>query len=158
MDDKKQAYAKKLRHKYRLILYNDKTYAEVWQARLTPMNVIVVVGIVFLMLVTGTTSLIAFTSLREWIPGYPDSHTRQQIVSNALRLDSLQQQVKRWVIYNDNVSRILSGQEPIDIENQTPAVLEQHYNTIVLTRSRADSLFRLQVEGIDAAAADENNE
>lgn len=144
----KQPYIKKLRHKYRLILYNDKTYEEVWCGRLSPFNVVGIVGIVGLVVIIGIISLIAFTPLRELIPGYPNNQTRHQIIVNTLRLDSLQQQVQQWVIYNDNISRILAGKEPISIEDKNSDTLAHRYNDIVLTKSKADSLFRLQVEGI----------
>jgi murein DD-endopeptidase MepM/ murein hydrolase activator NlpD len=149
---KKKDISKKLRHKYRLVLYNDKTYAESWHTRLTPLNVVGIIGIVSLVLVSATIMLIAFTPMREFIPGYPDNKTRRYIISNALRLDSLQRQIQQWVVYNDNISRILAGQEPISTENKTPAEITQRYKDIVLKRSAADSLFRTQVEHIDAAA------
>jgi murein DD-endopeptidase MepM/ murein hydrolase activator NlpD len=110
--------------------------------------VVGIVGIVGLVVIMSIISLIAFTPLRELIPGYPNSQTRRQIIVNTLRLDSLQQQVQQWVIYNDNVSRILAGKEPVSIENKNNDTLIHHYNNIVLSKSKVDSLFRLQVEGI----------
>lgn len=152
MKKNKKNISKKLRHKYRLVLYNDKTYAEIWHTRLSPLNVGGVIGIVGLIVVAGVAALIAFTPLRELIPGYPNNKTRMYIIQNALRLDSLQRQIQQWVVYNDNISRILSGQEPISIETKTETELTQRYKDIVLKRSRADSLFRLQIENADAAA------
>jgi murein DD-endopeptidase MepM/ murein hydrolase activator NlpD len=152
MKTDKKPLSKKLRHKYRLVLYNDKTYAEVWHQRLSPLNVAGIIGIVGLIVVAGVVALIAFTPMRELIPGYPNNKTRMYIVRNALRLDSLQRQIQQWVVYNDNISRILTGQEPIDIENKTDEALQQHYKDITLKRSKADSLFRLQIENTDAAA------
>ncbi len=94
-------------------------------------------------------ALIAFTPLREFIPGYPDGQTRHAIVQNALRLDSLEQQVRRWVLYNDNVNRILSGKEVVDIEGVGDTVLAKRYRSIMLSHSAEDSLFRKQVEELE---------
>ncbi|MDR1226206.1 MAG: M23 family metallopeptidase [Prevotellaceae bacterium] len=145
----KKPYIHKLRSKYRLIIYNDQTYAEVWYMRLSRLNVMSIVGILGLLLVGIVVSLIAFTPLREFIPGYPDRQTHREIVTNALRLDSLEQQVQQWVLYNDNISRILSGKEPLNIEGESDTTLARRYRSIVMTRSAEDSLFRKQVEEME---------
>ena len=142
-------YIRKLRSKYRLVIYNDITYAEVWHMRLSRLNVLTFFSVIGLAVVVAVTSLIAFTPLREFIPGYPDSKTRRNIVQNAQRLDSLEQKVRRWVLYNDNLNRILSGQEPLDIENAGDSSLRQRYRTITLNQSIDDSLFRRQVEEVE---------
>ncbi|MDR0711720.1 MAG: M23 family metallopeptidase [Prevotellaceae bacterium] len=145
----KSRYIRKLRSKYRLIIYNDMTYAEVWYMRLSRLNVLTFFGVITLVVVAAVVSLIAFTPLREFIPGYPDSKTRRNIVQNAQRLDSLEQKVQRWVLYNDNLSRILSGEEPVDIETASDSSLAQRYQAIMLTHSIEDSLFRRQVEEME---------
>jgi murein DD-endopeptidase MepM/ murein hydrolase activator NlpD len=146
--EKKKA-ASKLRNKYRLIIYNNATYAEVWQMRLSRLNVLTFVGVVALLGVAVVVALIAFTPLREFIPGYPDSRTRRHIVQNAQRLDSIEQQVQRWALYNDNVNRILMGQEPINIEGVSDTALTQRFRALALAHSVEDSLFRKQVEEVE---------
>jgi murein DD-endopeptidase MepM/ murein hydrolase activator NlpD len=146
---KKQRYIHRLRNKYKLIIYNDTTYAEVWHMQLSRLNVMTFFGVTSLLVVAAVVTLIAFTPLREFIPGYPDRKTRQAIVQNALRLDSLEQNVQRWVLYNDNINRILSGGTPIDIEDANDSVQTQRYKAIMLTHSVEDSLFRRQVEELE---------
>jgi len=145
----KTPYIHKLRSKYKLIIYNDATYAEVWHMRLSRLNVLTFFAIISTLLITAVVTLIAFTPLREFIPGYPDSQTRYDIVQNALRLNSLEQKVQRWVLYNDNISRILSGKEPVDIEGANDTALAKRYHAIVLASSLEDSLFRKQVEEVE---------
>ncbi|MDR3188649.1 MAG: M23 family metallopeptidase [Prevotellaceae bacterium] len=142
-------YIHKLRSKYRLIIYNDITFAEVWHMRLSRLNVLTFFSAIVLAVVAAVVSLVAFTPLREFIPGYPDSKTRRNIVQNAQRLSSLEQKVQRWTLYNDNLNRILSGQEPIDIENAGDTSLEQRYQSIITHHSIDDSLFRRQVEEME---------
>ncbi|MDR0418617.1 MAG: M23 family metallopeptidase [Prevotellaceae bacterium] len=142
-------YIQKLRSKYRLIIYNDQTYAEVWYMRLSRLNVMSFFGIIGFIIVTTVVLFIAFTPLRELIPGYPTNQTRNDIVSNALRLDSLEQQVQQWTLYNDNISRILSGQKPLDIEGESDTVLTKRYQAIMARNSVEDSIFRRQVEEIE---------
>ncbi|MDR0688522.1 MAG: M23 family metallopeptidase, partial [Prevotellaceae bacterium] len=125
------------------------TYAEVWHMRLSRLNIVTFFGSVALVGVGVMVALIALTPLRELIPGYPDSKTRRNIVQNAQRLDSLEKKVQRWVLYNDNMSRILSGLEPIDIETATDTALAQRYRDIMLDYSAEDSLFCQQVEEME---------
>jgi septal ring factor EnvC (AmiA/AmiB activator) len=146
---KTSRYIRKLRNKYRLIIYNDTTYDEVWHMRLSRLNVFTFFGVVALIGVGVVVALIALTPLREFIPGYPDSKTRRNIVQNAQRLDSLEKKVQRWLLYNDNLSRVLSGQEPVDIETATDTALAQRYHAIMLDYSVEDSLFRRQVEEME---------
>jgi murein DD-endopeptidase MepM/ murein hydrolase activator NlpD len=155
---KKRINIKKLRSKYRFSIYNDQTYEEVWNMRLSRLNVMSFVGAVGLILIALTVSLMAFTPLREFIPGYPDSNTRKQILSNMLRLDSLQQEVRNWVLYNDNLSRILNGKDPIDLEGKSDTALAVRYREIVLQKSHADSLFRKDVEQMEFFSLNQNAE
>ncbi|MDR1021833.1 MAG: M23 family metallopeptidase [Prevotellaceae bacterium] len=146
---KTSRYIRKLRSKYRLIIYNDVTFAEVWHMRLSRLNVFTFFGLITLIVVAMVVSLIAFTPLRELIPGYPDSKTRRNIVQNAQRLDMLEQKVRRWVLHNDNLSRILSGQEPVDVETAADTAQSNRYSAIMRSYFVEDSLFRLQVEEME---------
>ena len=99
----------KLTHKYRMVLLNEDTFEEVGNLRLTRLNLIAIVGIVLILLVFITYVLIAFTNIRELIPGYPDAAMRQQIRINAMKLDSLEYEQSVRDQYFDNLNRIISG-------------------------------------------------
>ncbi len=146
MDQKagSKKYIHKLKSKYRLSIYNDQTFEEVWFMRLSRLNVITAVGGLALLLVIGVTVLIAFTPIREFIPGYPDGNTRRSIVQNALKVDSLEQEVQRWRIYLGNLHAILRGDMPDNMESLPDTSIR--YKEIHFTRSVADSLLRAQIE------------
>lgn len=64
---------KKLLHKYRLVILNEQTFEERFSFKLNRLNVFVT-SILFAGFLVGTTTLIiAFTPLREYIPGYSSS-------------------------------------------------------------------------------------
>ena len=58
--------------------------------------------------------IIAFTPLRNYLPGYMNSEVRTQIVDNALRVDSLQQILNKQNLYIMNIQDIFSGKVAID--------------------------------------------
>ncbi len=56
-------------------------------------------------------SIIAFTPVRTFIPGYPDARTKRAAIQNAIRMDSLETVIYRWELYAENLRRIVDGQE-----------------------------------------------
>ena len=134
----------KLTNKYRMVLLNEDTFEEVGNLRLTRLNLIALVGIVLILLVTITYVLIAFTSIREMIPGYPDAAMRQQIRTNAMKLDSLEYEQSVRDQYFDNLKRIISGEIPINYMNDTSGMVDSH--EITFMRSSNDSILRQQVK------------
>lgn len=130
--------------KYRLSIYNDQTYEEVWQLRLSRMNVLIFFGGFAIALVIGVTVLIAFTPIREFIPGYPDGKTRKGYVQNALKADSLERVLEQWKDYYANINIILNGGEPHSIESKPDT--SKRYKSIEFSKSEEDSLLRMQIE------------
>jgi len=143
-DQGKTKYIHKLKSKYRLSVYNDQTFEEVWFMRLSRLNVISVVGGLSILLITIVTVLIAFTPIREFIPGYPDGNTRRYIVQNALKTDSLERELQQWKIYLANLHTILRGERPNNMESLPDTSVR--YKDISFSRSVEDSLLRMQIE------------
>jgi hypothetical protein len=140
----KKKYIHKLKSKYRLSIFNDQTFEEVLVMRLSRLNVIAAVGGVAILLIALVTILIAFTPIREFIPGYPDGNTRRHIVENALKTDSLERELQQWKIYLSNLHTILRGDSPDNMESIPDTSIR--YSEITFTRSMEDSLLRLQIE------------
>lgn len=137
-------YLSKLKNKYRFSIYNDQTFEEVWFFRLSRLNVIAFLGGSSLLLVALVTVLIAFTPLREFIPGYPNTNTRRAIVENALKVDSLQQQLDQWQKYLTSLKAIMNGENPPVLQSKKDTTI--HSKDIVFKKSLDDSLLRSQIE------------
>ncbi len=127
-----------------MVLLNEDTFEEVGNMRLTRLNLIALVGIVLILLIAITYSLIAYTNIRELIPGYPDATMRQHIRTNAMKLDSLEHEQAIKDQYFDNMKRIISGEVPELFLNDTSGMAESHNLNFI--RSTNDSLLRQQVE------------
>jgi murein DD-endopeptidase MepM/ murein hydrolase activator NlpD len=98
--------------------------------------------IIFLAIVV---SIIVYTPVREFIPGYPDENTLQTIHNNAITVDSLIMEIKRRDRYFDNMKQIISGQKPNNYENTQDSNIR--YTQIEFTRSSEDSMIREKIEG-----------
>jgi murein DD-endopeptidase MepM/ murein hydrolase activator NlpD len=141
--EKKQenrSFYEKLLYRYRLSIYRDETYEEVLNLTLTRWNVIVWVGIIGLIFLFIVVSVIVYTPVREFIPGYPDENTRKSIISNKLRLDSLDYEIKLRDKYFDNLNRIIMGKEPESYDNLDDT--NREYKDINFARSEEDSVLR----------------
>ena len=144
MSKMKRPLKERLRDKYRLIIYNDNTFEEVGFIRLTGFNLLWILGALAFMMVTLTFILIAYTSVRDLIPGYPDTNLRREIVMNALKLDSLEHEIDKRDLYFDNINGIIMGRKPANVgDTSVQAVKEKN---IKFSKSAKDSLLRLQVE------------
>lgn len=134
----------KLKHKYRLVFFNDNTFEEVWHLRLSLLNVLSVVGTISVFLTALVVMLMAFTSLREFIPGYPDQNMQTSIMHNAMRLDSLENEIRIRDQYFSNLNALISGQEPVKYE--TPQDSAKSFTNIKFTKSVHDSMLRQRIE------------
>jgi hypothetical protein len=106
---KRQILKKKLFSKNRLVILNEDTFAEIFSLRLTLMNVFVVATIGALLIIFVTTYIIAFTPLREYIPGYASTDLKQKAVELTLKSDSLEKAMKRNNQYVESIKKVLNG-------------------------------------------------
>jgi murein DD-endopeptidase MepM/ murein hydrolase activator NlpD len=130
--------------KYRLSIYNYTTYEEIIHFQLKGRETLVVIILLNFFLIALTTFLIAFTPIRELIPGYPDEETRQIMQNNVLKIDSLTNEVTEWSHYWNNSIRVLSGSSTLII--QSPPDSTAITKTFVDVRSKEDSMFRERIE------------
>jgi len=132
------------RDKYRFSVINDTTFEEVWRVRLTQYNAFLLISFLVLFFIGATTSLIAFTNLREFIPGYPDVTMRRNILMSAIRLDSLDRELALRDKYFANLNAIISGKAPSDIYSAQDT--SGNYETITFSKIPEDSALRAKIE------------
>jgi murein DD-endopeptidase MepM/ murein hydrolase activator NlpD len=139
-----------LKNKYRLTVYNDTTLDQLWQLRTSGLGALVS-GMLFIwMLIVVVTVLIAFTGLREFIPGYPDATTREKVVNNALRADSLERALFQWERHLTNINLLLAGKAPLPIDTKRPDSVRVQDASAPFVPSREDSLLRREIEENDS--------
>ena len=104
---------KKESRNYRLSLIDAVSHERLWSVRFTrPIFIGATVSGIVVALV-AFYSLIAYTPIRTFIPGYPDAQTRRQAVQNAQKIDSLEMRLLQWELYSENLRRIVAGEAPI---------------------------------------------
>ncbi len=151
MAEKKPKERKKLisrlKSRYRLVLVNDVTFDERFSAYLKPLNVIAAVAFIFFVIAAVVVSLIVFTPLKEYIPGYSDTQTRIQALQAAVRADSLSEVQRKYTQYLDNLAKVLSGEVAADSSSEFEESPKRiTYDALSFAISREDSLLRRQIE------------
>lgn len=147
----KKKFAKKLLHKYRMVVLNEDTFEERFSFRLTRLNVFVTVGLSAIFLVGITTILIAFTPLREYIPGYSSPQLKERAANLAYVSDSLQNVLRLNDQYLSSIKNALTGELDLDQLNRdsilSAPITDAEYEEI--NRIKADSILREEVEQED---------
>jgi murein DD-endopeptidase MepM/ murein hydrolase activator NlpD len=109
LDENKERLFERLRYKYRLVVLNDDTFEEKLSFKLSRLNVFLSIGLSAILIIAGTTLLIALTPLREYIPGYSSTRLRKQALELVQRTDSLNAQLVYQHQYLENIQRIVEG-------------------------------------------------
>jgi murein DD-endopeptidase MepM/ murein hydrolase activator NlpD len=106
---KRKLIKKKLFTKNRLVILNEDTFEEIFSLRLTLMNVFVVATVGAILIIFITTYIIAFTPLREYIPGYASTQLKKDATNLAIKSDSLTKAFQKNEAYIASVKKILTG-------------------------------------------------
>lgn len=137
----------KRRSRFRLAIIDDNTHKQLVTFHFTRISMTITLITLFVVLCAAIFSIIAFTPVRTFIPGYPDARSKRAAIQNAIKIDSLESVIFRWELYSENLRRVVEGEEPIKIDSlinasrQTDSK-EQDINEL----KRQDSLLREHVK------------
>ena len=107
---KRKKLKENLFNKRRLIILNEDTFEETFSLKLTLMNIFVFATLGAIIIITITTFIIAFTPLREFIPGYSSSKLKKDATQLALKADSLSFALKKNEAYIKSIQKVLTGE------------------------------------------------
>jgi len=121
------------------------TLEERFTFRLSRMNVFIALGTLTIILIFLTSILIAFTPLREYIPGYTSVGLTKKLYILQRRTDSIERDLVKKERFIQNLKDVINGK---DLTENQPLVKDtlNRYSNIKITRSREDSLLRMDVE------------
>jgi len=145
-----QALKQKLLSKRRFIIYNEDTLAESFSLKLTLMNVFVVATLSAILIIFVTTFIIAFTPLREYIPGYASTQLKKQATLLTIKSDSLLKVTKENNAYINSVKAVLNGDlEYAKLNKDSIKVAENVNETADISISEKEKELRNEVANDD---------
>ena len=154
-EKKKKKFFEKIKDQYRLIIYNDTTFQSVWSMKLSRLKVFTVTSLMSAIIVILVILLIATTGLREYIPGYPKAEYRQILVHTALKIDSLENELKKRDDFFNGIKAIIAGEIPED-NVLIDSTVEQ--NEIEFQEFNHDSVFQDELLAEQLSLSLQNNE
>lgn len=119
-------WKKRLLDKYRIVIVNDRTFEDIASFKLNLLNMVGAVTTFVFLLLFSNVLLLILTPLKEYIPGYSSSALKEKSVELALKVDSLEAEIKKNDVLVQSLQRILKG----DIE---------------ITKASVDSLVKTEV-------------
>lgn len=134
-----------LRNKHRISVQNEHDGSELWYIHISPLRAVAVLLATVLLLFIVIVTLVAYTPILDLIPGYPGNKSREMLIENSVRLDSMEREMASMQIYADNVALIMEGKTPVvrDILTGSDSTADSR----MVFRSEADSLLRTQMQG-----------
>ena len=177
----KKTFTRKLLHKYRLVILNEDTFEERLSFKLTRLNVFILIGISAIILIAMTTVLIAFTPIREYIPGYSSTRLKEQAIRMDATLDSIQRVMnvrsQKYTSVQDLLNESINVETgesnnttintPIEELNLTPSTSdsvlrelvarEDKYNLFETAKANANFVLFPPIKGVITAAYDQEN-
>ncbi len=125
------------REYYRFVIMDNTTFEEKVVFKLTPLSIFVTVVISIFILIAFSISLVAFTPLREYIPGYGSAKQTQKIAELQAKVDSLGIMLSGIETYGRDVKVVLLGE---DFMEDTLSVTESEKKEAKFAMTAYDSI------------------
>jgi len=130
-NNNKDTFFERLKRKYRLIIYSESDYETVYQVKYSRFlfvtfwlsSIIIFIAIIF--------CIVAFTPVKELIPGYPTTSLKRNLIYNARLVDSLEYELQLRDQYFANIHSLVTGKEPKNFESQNDSLKQSdEYNIL----------------------------
>lgn len=141
---------RRLRYKYRFKILNESTFEEVASFRLSRMNLFVAGGVFGIFLILITTVIIAYTPLREYIPGYGNVAEQRRLLDLSAKADSIENELMYKDFFIQNLQNLVMGKEPVEsFKAYKDSTI--NYRQIANVKSKDDSLLRQEVSHVQSS-------
>lgn len=133
--------------KFRFALIDDTSHKHLLVIRFSKLSLTVTVFSALIILGAIIFSLIAFTPVKTFIPGYPDARTKRAAIQNAIKVDSLENEIFRWEMYSENLRRVLAGEDVVNLDSLVTSIRSKNQEQLKAAQFRKqDSLLRQMVK------------
>ena len=150
MEEKeKKPLKERLLNKYRLVVLNEETYEERLSYKLNKLNVFLLSTFIAIFIIITTICLIAFTSIKEYIPGYDSTLLRTTAAQNIERLDSLSYVIEKNQEFINSIGAVILGETTESQLNNERVINRLDISALDFKTNLEDSLLREIVQKED---------
>ena len=140
---------KRLSKIYRFVIVNDQTHENLFRIKASALKVILLGTLFFCILCALIFSIIAYTPLKQVLPGYPSYQTQRAAIENATKVDSLESRIRVMTIQLTNIQRIIKGEAPLPIDSLLNIGKVEQAEKLLSGETVADSILRHKVDSIE---------
>lgn len=135
---------------FRLAVIDDQSHKQLLTLHFSRTTLFITIVSVLVTLSAVIFSIIAYTPVKTFIPGYPDAHSKRAAIQNAITIDSLETVIYKWGLYSENLKRVMEGMDPIKIDSIVNASMPASTKAADMAEiQRRDSLLRERVKEED---------
>ena len=135
---------------FRLAVIDDQSHKQLLTVHFSRTTLFITIVSVLVTLSAIIFSIIAYTPVRTFIPGYPDARSKRAAIQNAITIDSLETVIYKWGLYSENLKRVMEGMDPIKIDSIVNASMPASTKAADMAEiQRRDSLLRERVKEED---------
>ncbi|GHT55836.1 peptidase M23 [Bacteroidia bacterium] len=98
-----------MRFKYKLSFLNEKALEEVFSFRVSFLSIVWSLFVLVVVVAVLTAVVIIKTPVHDYLPGYLDDEMREQLLTNGMKTDSLEEIIRLQTNYLDNITQLLNG-------------------------------------------------
>ncbi len=138
--------------KVRIVVVNAESFEEKRHFTLSPLNAAVLISFFTILITVSTYLIIAYTPLKQWIPGMPSYSSELTLkkidLENIQYLEKVKHQSNIEDLYYQNLISILNDEVPPDPTLQDSAYNRDSTNYAVMdfSTSEKDSLLRVKID------------
>lgn len=143
---RKSKFLERIRFKYRVSILNENTLEEAWYTRLSRVSVFLWVCTLIVLTFSLLALFILFTPIKHYLPGYGDTSMRGLLLNEALRIDSVQHELKLQEEYLSILRNILSGEVQNDTIKSLDTLAMIERERIAIEKSQIEADFQAQFE------------
>jgi murein DD-endopeptidase MepM/ murein hydrolase activator NlpD len=147
-ENNKNSFLESLRQRFRLVLLHEQSYEELFSTSISRFQLWLSLLTLLLFIAGLTTAIIAYTPLKEYIPGYSPKHLSRDLIDLSFRTDSLEYELRLKDQKMFIIEKILKG-EAFDDSSLLDNNADIEIQLDALNASVEDSIFRVQVERED---------
>ena len=111
--EKNNDFFKRLNNTYRLVFIDDESLEEVASYKLTMRKLYIMLCSLFVVVAIITMSIVMFTPIKYYIPGYAGGRTRMEMIQLKHSVDSLSDLVAAHESYQENLRNVITGNMPV---------------------------------------------
>ena len=142
---------------FRLVVINDETLEEEGFLKLSRSNIIVLASVLLVSAFVISFCIIVYSPLNKYLPGKSSELVQKELVTLALKSDSLASALSISSLYLSNIESIIKG-DSINFEYLDDSLNKIDNSEINFFKSKEDSLLRIRVEREDQSSINLNSQ